>query len=302
MSSTPEERAALRRSAAAARERPYFIAECGEHDEHGMPILSLCYGTEGDPSDTYDLLDYGELPDWVFLACAANLAPRLADDVDRLQQLPEWLIAKLKTLGEYYEPPTDGRDAIHEIYGWMHVLCFHYVQNRREVKEYDAARREAKALRADVDRLTAERDEARARLLTAAGDDLCRLTQEEIKAMSAGTVKIPPKEEFLASCERFHAQVANESGIMSNCLTLAQLVAESEQQRATVSRLEAALRQCKTALAYAGIGQKYPFDRLGQLLEAERAKCRNDDDRDYWTFLLEKLRVALAAINALERT
>lgn len=69
----------------------------------------------------------------------------------------------------------------------------------------------------------------RARLLTAAGDDLCRLTQEEIKDMSLGAVQIPPKEEFLASCERFHAQVAGEAGVMGNCLTLAQLVAENEK-------------------------------------------------------------------------
>lgn len=52
----------------------------------------------------------------------------------------------------------------------------------------------------------------RQRLLSAAGDDLCRLTQDEIKALSDGSVKIPPKEEFLASCERFHAQIAKESG------------------------------------------------------------------------------------------
>lgn len=76
-----------------------------------------------------------------------------------------------------------------------------------------------------------ERDEARQRLLTAAGNDLCRLSQEEIKAMTDGTVKIPPEEEFLASCRRFHAQVANESGVMSDCLTLAQLIAENETLR-----------------------------------------------------------------------
>lgn len=86
-------------------------------------------------------------------------------------------------------------------------------------------------LRAELIALRQQLGEARARLLTAAGDDLCRLSQEEIKAMSLGTVKIPPKEEFLASCERFHAQVAGEVGVMSNCLTLAQLVAENERLR-----------------------------------------------------------------------
>lgn len=86
-----------------------------------------------------------------------------------------------------------------------------------------------------VAELEAENERLKTRLLSAAGDDLCRLTQEEIKAMSAGAVQIPPKEEFLASCERFHAQVAGEAGVMSNCLTLAQLVAENEKLRGLLS-------------------------------------------------------------------
>src|SRR5262245_21337960 len=61
---------------------------------------------------------------------------RLAE-LERLMRLPAWIIGKLKTLGVYYEPPTDSRDVVGEIQGWMHKLCFHYVQNRREVKEYD---------------------------------------------------------------------------------------------------------------------------------------------------------------------
>lgn len=86
--------------------------------------------------------------------------------------------------------------------------------------------------------LIAEVEQLRQRLLTAAGDDLCRLSQEEIKAMSSGGVPIPPKEEFLASCERFHAQVAGESGVNQNCLTLAQLIAENERLRAIVAAIE----------------------------------------------------------------
>lgn len=74
-----------------------------------------------------------------------------------------------------------------------------------------------------------EIEELRRRLLTAAGDDLCRFSQEEIKLMTSGAVPIPPREEFLASCERFHAQIANESGVNSDCLTLAQLIAENER-------------------------------------------------------------------------
>ena len=96
-----------------------------------------------------------------------------------------------------------------------------------------------------VRRLISEVERLQARLLTAAGDDLCRLTQEEIKAMSAGTVKIPPKEEFLASCERFHAQVSGESGVMSNCLTLAQLVAECERLQAENVTMTAVVQAAK---------------------------------------------------------
>ncbi len=84
----------------------------------------------------------------------------------------------------------------------------------------------------------AENERLRLRVLSAAGDDLCRLTQEEIKELSAGTVKIPPKAEFLASCERFHSQLANESGELSGCLTLAQMIAENERLLAELRRLQ----------------------------------------------------------------
>ena len=61
--------------------------------------------------------------------------------------LSDWIIEKLKTLGVLYKPDERG-DVIGEIQGWMHILCFHYEQNLREVKEYDAARRKAKELEA----------------------------------------------------------------------------------------------------------------------------------------------------------
>lgn len=89
----------------------------------------------------------------------------------------------------------------------------------------------------DYAQLQAENERLKVRLLSAAGDDLCRLSQEEIKDMSLGVVKIPPKEEFIASCERFHAQVAEESGVMNNCLTLAQLIAENTKLTALVKSL-----------------------------------------------------------------
>lgn len=89
--------------------------------------------------------------------------------------------------------------------------------------------------RSVVDRLVAVHNETvtalRLRLLSAAGDDLCRLSQEEIRAYTNGSVQIPPKEEFIASCVRFHEQIASEAGVMPKCLTLAQLIAENEQLR-----------------------------------------------------------------------
>jgi len=94
----------------------------------------------------------------------------------------------------------------------------------------DAGRGRA-MLTAERDAALAEAERLRLRLLTATGDDLCRLTQEEIKELSSGKVQIPPKAEFLASCERFHAQIAGDAGELSGCLTLAQLIAENERLR-----------------------------------------------------------------------
>lgn len=85
---------------------------------------------------------------------------------------------------------------------------------------------------AKVASLTRDRDQLKLRLLSAAGDDLCRLSQEEIKELSAGRVQIPPKEEFIASCERFHAQLVAGPGVLDNCLTLAQLIAENQKLEA----------------------------------------------------------------------
>lgn len=82
-------------------------------------------------------------------------------------------------------------------------------------------------LAGQVEALETNEQGLRLRLLSAAGDDLCRLSQEEIKAYTSGKVQIPPKEEFIPSCERFHAQMASEAGVLEGCLTLAQLIAEN---------------------------------------------------------------------------
>lgn len=87
--------------------------------------------------------------------------------------------------------------------------------------------------------LKAENAKLRARLLTAAGDDLCRLTQEEIKAYTSGAVQIPPEEEFIPSCLRFHQQIAGTEGVLQNCLTSAQMAAEITSLEAENARLRA---------------------------------------------------------------
>lgn len=80
-----------------------------------------------------------------------DVVDALVAKCDRLAGLADWIIRKLKTMTEYYTAPTDNRDVVSEIQGWMHVLCFHYEQNRREVKEYDAARKEAKRLTIELE-------------------------------------------------------------------------------------------------------------------------------------------------------
>lgn len=128
---------------------------------------------------------------------------------------------------------------------------------------------------ADRDRLVAELTTANAtierlkqRLLTAAGDDLCRLSQEEIKDLTGGNVPIPPKDEFLASCERFHAQIAGESGVNQNCLTLAQLIAENERLQ---GELATEKRNHQATAALLGIVSKEGIELRRQAEEVRRA-------------------------------
>lgn len=90
-------------------------------------------------------------------------------------------------------------------------------------------------LLAEVERARAEVARLCALVLTAAGDDLCRLSQDDIKAMKSGAVPIPPRDEFLASCGLFWDQTANENGVNAGCLTLAQLAAENERLRRFLS-------------------------------------------------------------------
>lgn len=104
-----------------------------------------------------------------------------------------------------------------------------------------------------------EIEQLRTRILFAAGDDLCRLTQEEIKAYTSGEVQIPPKEEFLPSCERFWNQIAGAAGVLSGCLTLAQLIAENQ---ALTARVE--------AMSHEGTTRNAEYDSLSRTVTALR--------------------------------
>lgn len=81
-----------------------------------------------------------------------NKVEALVAENARLRDLPEWIIRKLKTM-EYYESPTDDRDIRSEIQGWLHVLCFHYVHSRREVKAYSENCKAMKQLQSENARL-----------------------------------------------------------------------------------------------------------------------------------------------------
>ena len=58
--------------------------------------------------------------------------------------------------------------------------------------------------------------------------------------------------------------------------------------------LAAENERLRAALKYAGVGEPYPHNRLVRLIQDERAKCRNKDDRDYWRHVEESLTAALA--------
>lgn len=51
-------------------------------------------------------------------------------------------------------------------------------------------------------------------------------------------------------------------------------------------------------LSYSGVTSEYPHDRIIRLLKDERAKCHNQDDRDYWRIVEEKLRALVPFVTA----
>jgi len=68
------------------------------------------------------------------------------------------------------------------------------------------------------DSILSENAALRRALLHRAGDDLCWITDG---------AKIPPKEEFLESCRRYHTQIAESRGVLEDAKTISQLESES---------------------------------------------------------------------------
>lgn len=116
-------------------------------------------------------------------------------------------------------------------------------------------------LRIEVANLKEKNEQLRLRLLSAAGDDLCRLSQDEIKKYTSGEVQIPPKEEFIPSCKRFWEQTAVKSGVLKACLTLAQLISENEKLR----RENDAMRSRNKQSALQQAGDRRDWDECNRL-------------------------------------
>lgn len=191
-----------------------------------------------------------------FLLERLDAAERDRDEARRERDaLLAWLIAKIKTVGEYYEPPTDGRDATHEIYGWMHVLCFHYVQNRREVKEFDAARRALKEERAAREKAEARVDTLERNI---AGKCLYVMDEElQGLANALGLAQHPPSHVFEAAPRLIAAERAAREKAEGEAQTWKERLDEKAED----------LRQCETRADF--------LKKRAEKAEGERDVARN---------------------------
>ncbi len=129
-----------------------------------------------------------------------------------------------------------------------------------------------------------EIERLRKSVLNRQGDDLCWF---DIGATHPH-VKIPPAEEFLESCRRFHEQVAGDSGLLEGCMTIAQLEAE-------VERLRAALAQHR---------EQVTNDACGDALELlwKEIILANRPDYGEWEYPGQAYRHILAEFKELERS
>jgi hypothetical protein len=186
---------------------------------------------EGDPADALafgnqaDEIPEQQIDDFEAIATAVNhLRPlveevqRLLEENERIAELEAERPSVLATLGYDYKDEPSLRDGGRPLDSLVAEVLGQAANHLAETETKHAP-------------LVAENERLRLRVLSAAGDDLCRLTQEEIKELSSGKVKIPPEEEFLASCKNFHSQIAGEAGVLPGCLTSAQMIAENERLR-----------------------------------------------------------------------
>ncbi len=101
-------------------------------------------------------------------------------------------------------------------------------------------------LKAEAAALRSENASLRNRL----GDNLCWL--DELERPEAERAKALPEGEFLESCRRFHAQVAQGLGVFTGGLTIAQLEAEVRRLTLEADRSES-LMQAQDQAIVAGL-------------------------------------------------
>jgi chromosome segregation ATPase len=89
--------------------------------------------------------------------------------------------------------------------------------------------------------------------------------------------------DSLSGCEPLESTLKNLSDERND---LRSQLAESQVREGA---LREALEVTEKALTYAGVGQKYPFERLRHIIEAYRSTCRGEDYWKYWTYVIEKL-------------
>ncbi len=69
-----------------------------------------------------------------------------------------------------------------------------------------------------------------------AGDNLCWLKEDDpLRVIVNGNIQIPPQDEFLESCRRYHAQISGKRGELQGAKTIAQLEAENSSLKQQVA-------------------------------------------------------------------
>jgi hypothetical protein len=99
----------------------------------------------------------------------------------------------------------------------------------------------------EVERLREENARLQRAVRNQAGDALCW-----VKDPACPDVQALPREEFLESCRRYHAQIAPQHGVADGLPTISQLEAENATLRAQLSRVTEHLRWLQALLSKDG--------------------------------------------------